>query len=86
MASLIDILQHIGATNCRAQSLPDCMTGISTRKDGISTIKFQTSNLTATEIAKDNAKMAAYIVWVPCDALNEAFRALAMPTDQGVAP
>lgn len=67
MPNIIQVLEAVGLDKCRAQSLPDCMTHITTNKKGISTVKFQTSNITATEVFENNPKMACYIVWIPLE-------------------
>lgn len=72
MANIIDILETVGLENCRYQTLPDCMTNISTTKAGISTVKFKTSNITADEVVNNNPKMACYIIWIPLDKCSAA--------------
>jgi hypothetical protein len=72
MPNIIQVLEAVGLDKCRAQSLSDCMTHISTNKKGISTVKFQTTNITATEVFNNDPKMACYIVWVPLDEYSKA--------------
>lgn len=72
MANIIEVLEAVGLENCRYQTLPDCMTNISTTKAGVSTVKFKTKNITAEEVFKNNPKMACYIVWIPLDAYEAA--------------
>lgn len=79
MPNIIEVLQDVGLDKCRAQALPDCMTSISTTKAGISTVKFKTSNITATEVGTNTPKMACYIVWIPLDAYAKAQAAPLVP-------
>ena len=72
MANIIEVLKAVGLQNCRYQTLPNCMTNISTTKAGVSTVKFKTSNITADEVANNNPKMACYILWIPLDAYEAA--------------
>lgn len=72
MANIIEVLEAVGLQNCRYQTLPDCMTNISTTKAGVSTIKFKTSNITADEVFNNNPKMACYIVWIPLEEYSAA--------------
>lgn len=75
MPNIIEVLQQVGLDKCKAQTLPDCMTSISTARNGISTIKFKTTNITATEVGTNTLKMACYIVWIPLAELNAALAA-----------
>lgn len=79
MPNIIEVLQAVGLDKCRRQSLSACMTHISTNKAGVSTVKFQTSNITADEVAHNTPKMACYIVWIPLDEYEKAVAAPAQP-------
>ncbi|EOX0971567.1 hypothetical protein ACO4G9_003119 [Vibrio parahaemolyticus] len=69
MASLTQLLNEIGDENVTVQALHQCMDSAQYNK-GLTTIKFKTDGLGATELA-DNKK-TALIVWVDSDHYNNA--------------
>ncbi|EJG2012738.1 hypothetical protein BS024_RS01340 [Vibrio parahaemolyticus] len=69
MASLTKLLNEIGDENVTVQALHQCMDSAQYNK-GLTTIKFKTDGLGATDLA-DNKK-TALIVWVDSDHYNNA--------------
>lgn len=69
MASLSELINQIGDENVTVQALHQCMDSAQYNK-GLTTIKFKTDGLGATELA-DNKK-TALIVWVDADQYNNA--------------
>ncbi|HAT8546223.1 hypothetical protein BBM68_05340 [Vibrio parahaemolyticus] len=69
MASLTQLLNQIGDENVTVQALHQCMDSAQFN-NGLTTIKFKTDGLGATDLA-DNKK-TALIVWVDSDQYNNA--------------
>lgn len=69
MASLSELIKEIGDDNVTVQALHTCMDSASYNK-GLTTIKFKTQGLSATDLTLD--KKTALIVWVDADKFNDA--------------
>ena len=72
MASISELINQIGDENVTVQALHQCMDSAQYSK-GLTTIKFKTDGLGATDLA-DNKK-TALIVWVDADQYNTALKA-----------
>lgn len=69
MASLTQLINEIGDENVTVQALHQCMESAQFNK-GLTTIKFKTDGLGATELA--DGQKTALIVWVDSDQYNNA--------------
>jgi hypothetical protein len=64
------LLAQIGEENIKVQNIADCCTEINQKKNGFSTLKIETKEMTPKDLILDGGKMGL-IVWFPKDKLPD---------------